>query len=99
MQYVLPQIAAISIGSNCGAFNASQGASATGFVLLGGEKGRLFFHWPPPFLTDMSRLETCQSEQNACPIIGLTSFLIDTCLDLTIMWTAISAVRAESNAR
>ena len=43
MQYVLPQIAAISIGSNCGAFNASQGASGTGFVLLGGEKGSLFF--------------------------------------------------------
>ena len=69
------------------------------FVLLGGEKGSLFFHWPPPFLTDMSRLETCQFEQNACPIIGLMSFLIDTCLDLTIAWTAISAVLTESNAR
>ena len=33
----------ISIGLNCGAFNASQRASAMGFVLLGREKGFLFF--------------------------------------------------------
>ena len=46
----------ISICLNYDAFNASQGASAMGFVLLSGEKGVLFFIGPPPFLTDTSRL-------------------------------------------
>ena len=34
--------------------------------LIRWQKGSLFFHWPPLFLTDMSRLETCQSKENAC---------------------------------
>ena len=41
------RLSEISIGLNCGAFNASQGISAMDFVLLGGEEGLLFFFIGP----------------------------------------------------
>ena len=40
MQHLMRRI---SISLNCSAFNASHGAFATFFVLLGGKKGILFF--------------------------------------------------------
>ena len=45
-----------SYGSNCGAFNASQGASATDFVLLGGEN-HSFFSLAAASSTDVHRVK------------------------------------------